>query len=72
MRVMVLVKATADSESVNGIPSKEMMDEMGRFNDKLKSAGLLRAADGLKPRRLANASHSKVPAAPSLTVPFPT
>lgn len=52
MRVMVLVKATGDSE--NGFDPKSpdaqaMMVEMGRFNDALKAAGILRDADGLKP-----------------------
>lgn len=56
MRVMVLVKATEDSE--NGfLPSAwatEMLEAMGRFNDELRSAGILLAADGLKP-----SSHGK-------------
>jgi hypothetical protein len=51
MRVMVLVKATEDSEK--GLPSTawaaEMLDAMGRFNDELRHAGILLAADGLKP-----------------------
>jgi hypothetical protein len=51
MRVMVLVKATEESE--NGfVPTPEtmqMMEEMGRFNDELKKAGILRMADGLTP-----------------------
>lgn len=51
MRVMVLVKATADSES-GFMPSRwatEMMAAMGRFNDELRQAGVLLAGDGLKP-----------------------
>jgi hypothetical protein len=51
MRVMVLVKATEDSEK-GFVPSPEtmkMMEEMGRFNDELTKAGILRAADGLTP-----------------------
>lgn len=48
MRVMVLVKATADSEAgVMGRP--EMFEAMGRFNDELTKAGILVTADGLKP-----------------------
>jgi len=48
MRVMVLVKATYDSE--NGVlPTTEAMAAMGRFNEELANAGILRAADGLKP-----------------------
>ncbi len=53
MRVMVLVKATQDSEK--GIfPSTEAFEAMGRFNQELIDAGILRAADGLKP-----SSHGK-------------
>ncbi|MDZ5648244.1 YciI family protein [Nitrospirillum sp. BR 11828] len=51
MRVMVLVKATEDSEK--GLPPQEWMDAMmaamGRFNDELREAGILVMADGLKP-----------------------
>ena len=51
MRVMVLVKATDDSEK-GDFPSAwrdGMMAAMGRFNDELRQAGILLAADGLKP-----------------------
>lgn len=51
MRVMVLVKATEDSEK-DFAPTPEtmaMMEAMGRFNDELRNAGVLLAADGLKP-----------------------
>ncbi len=48
MRVMVLVKATDDSE--NGIlPTTELLEAMGRYNEALVEAGILVAADGLKP-----------------------
>lgn len=48
MRVMVIVKATEDSE--RGLPvSRAEMAEMGRFNDALRAAGILRTGDGLKP-----------------------
>lgn len=51
MRVMVLVKATADSEKgfVRTNETTAMMEAMGRFNEELRKAGILRAADGLKP-----------------------
>jgi hypothetical protein len=51
MRVMVLVKATAESEKgfVRTPETMAMMEAMGRFNEELKTAGILRAADGLKP-----------------------
>lgn len=49
MRVMVLVKATEDSETGDGPPDGEMMAAMGRFNDELRAAGVLLLADGLTP-----------------------
>lgn len=48
MRVMVLVKATEDSEQ-GVLPSAELMEAMGRFNEELRQAGILRFGDGLKP-----------------------
>ncbi|KEQ55223.1 YciI family protein [Sphingobium chlorophenolicum] len=51
MRVMVLVKATVDSEQ-GFVPTPETMEAMqamGRFNDELEKAGILIAADGLTP-----------------------
>lgn len=48
MRVMVLVKATADSEA-GQLPAKEMFAAMGAYNEELKAAGILVTADGLKP-----------------------
>ncbi|MDE1924071.1 MAG: YciI family protein [Gammaproteobacteria bacterium] len=50
MKVMVLVKATADSEA--GImPSRELLAAMGAYNESLVQAGIMLAADGLKPSR---------------------
>ena len=50
MRVMVLVKATEDSERgfVPTPETKAAMAAMGRFNDELRKAGILLMADGLK------------------------
>ncbi|MCE4225338.1 YciI family protein [Methylobacterium sp. C25] len=48
MRVMVLVKATTDSEA-GQLPAKEMLAAMGAYNEELKAAGILVTADGLKP-----------------------
>jgi hypothetical protein len=48
MRVMVIVKATKDSEA-GGTPSTEMMAEMGLYNEKLVNAGIMVSGDGLKP-----------------------
>jgi hypothetical protein len=48
MKVMVLVKATQDSEA--GImPSEQLLTEMGNYNEELVKAGILLAADGLHP-----------------------
>jgi len=56
MRVMVLVKATEDSEK--GLPPAsefaDMMEAMGKFNEELIKAGVMLAGDGLKP-----SSHGK-------------
>ena len=51
MRVMVFVKATEDSEKgfVRTPETDELLQAMGRFNDELSKAGILRAGDGLKP-----------------------
>jgi hypothetical protein len=48
MRVMVLVKATADSEA-GVMPSQELLAEMTGFNEDLVNAGILLAGEGLKP-----------------------
>ena len=48
MRVMVLVKATTDSEA-GAMPSTELIEAMGRFNEELVNAGILVAGEGLQP-----------------------
>ncbi len=47
MRVMVIVKATADSEA-GVLPSQELLTDMGKFNEELVRAGVLVAAEGLQ------------------------
>jgi hypothetical protein len=47
MRVMVIVKATAQSEA-GVLPSEELLTEMGKFNEELVKAGVLLAAEGLQ------------------------
>jgi hypothetical protein len=51
MRVMVFVKATEQSEKETTPPEwmAEMMEAMGKFNDELRDAGVMRMGDGLKP-----------------------
>ena len=48
MRVMVLVKATKDSEA-GAMPPTELLEAMGRYNEELASAGILRSGEGLHP-----------------------
>ena len=48
MRVMVIVKATKNSEA-GKMPSKELLTEMGKFNEELVKAGIMLDGDGLKP-----------------------
>ncbi|KAB2903370.1 MAG: YciI family protein [Burkholderiaceae bacterium] len=48
MRVMVMVKATRQSEA-GQMPSTELLAAMGRFNEELVQAGVLLAGEGLHP-----------------------
>ena len=48
MRIMVLVKATKDSEA-GMMPTTELFEAMGKFNEQLVNAGIMLAGDGLKP-----------------------
>jgi hypothetical protein len=48
MRVMVIVKATKNSEA-GVMPSEKLLAEMGKFNEQLVSAGIMLAGDGLHP-----------------------
>jgi hypothetical protein len=48
MRVMLLVKATAESEA-GTMPSSELLEAMGKYNQELISAGILLAGEGLHP-----------------------
>lgn len=48
MRVMVIVKATTESEA-GALSSQELLTAMGRYNEELAKAGVLLAAEGLRP-----------------------
>jgi hypothetical protein len=48
MRVMVLVKATDDSEA-GVMPEEQLLTEMGKYNEELVKAGIMLAGDGLHP-----------------------
>ena len=46
MRVMVMVKATAESEA-GALPSTELLEAMGKYNEELVKAGIMLAGEGL-------------------------
>src|SRR5690242_7818517 len=48
MKVMVLVKASKDSEA-GVMPSEQLLAEMGKFNEELLKAGVMLAGEGLQP-----------------------
>ena len=48
MRFMVIVKATADSEA-GKLPSPELLQAMGQYNEELAKAGVLLGGEGLLP-----------------------
>src|SRR5262249_38116197 len=48
MRFMVLIKANKDSEA-GVMPSKQLLTEMGKFNEELVKAGVMLAGEGLQP-----------------------
>ena len=50
MRVMVIVKATKNSEA-GVMPSEKLFADMGKFNEELVKAGVMLAGDGLQPSR---------------------
>ena len=72
MRVMVLVKATEDSEKgYHPTPETDaMMEAMGRFNDALRDAGILIMADGLTPSSAGKRVAFDGPERPVIDGPF--
>lgn len=48
MKVMVIVKATKDSEA-GVLPTQELLEAMGKFNEELVKSGIMLSGDGLKP-----------------------
>jgi len=48
MRVMVIVKASKDSEA-GVMPKRKLLEDMGKFNEELVKAGVMLAGDGLQP-----------------------
>lgn len=51
MRVMVIVKATAESENEVGPGDEKMLREMGAYNEQLVKAGIMLAGEGLRPSK---------------------
>lgn len=49
MRVMVMVKATPETEDEGSVPDEQMFREMGAYNEQLVNAGIMLAGDGLQP-----------------------
>lgn len=56
MRFMIFVKATADSEA-GAPPSTEMLTAMGKYNEELVNAGIMKDGDGLRPTKDAKRVH---------------
>lgn len=50
MRVMVMIKATKNSEA-GAKPPKQLFEAMGKFNQELIDAGVMLGGDGLRPSR---------------------
>jgi len=48
MKVMVMVKATKNSEA-GQMPSEKLLSEMGAYNEELVKAGIMLAGEGLRP-----------------------
>ena len=48
MKVMVIVKATKNSEA-GAMPTEQLLSDMGRYNEELVSAGIMLAGEGLHP-----------------------
>lgn len=73
MRVMVLVKATEESEKgfVASPETTAMMEAMGRFNEELARAGILIAADGLTPSSQGKRVVFDGPGRTTIDGPFP-
>ena len=72
MRVMVIVKATKESEAENNPfdleGAAEMFEAMGKFNEELIQAGIMLAGDGLKPSKFGKRIHRRArpPRVPAL------
>ena len=69
MKVLVMVKATKDSEA-GAPPDEKLLTAMGKFNDELVKAGVLLAADGLHPSSKGKRVHFSGPKRTVIDGPF--
>jgi hypothetical protein len=66
MRVMVILKATANSEA-GVMPKMEVIERMIRFNEEMTKAGILKGADGIKPSKFGKRVNYRANRKPSIT-----
>ncbi len=71
MRVIVFVKATADSEA-SVMPTTELLEAMGKYNEALVNAGIMQGGDGLKPSSAGKRIAFDGPGRTVSDGPFPT
>ena len=75
MKVMVFVKATPNSEAETLFKEPEkmakMFAEMGRYNEELVKAGIMKGGDGLKPSKYGKRIASTARSGPSSTARSP-
>ncbi len=69
MRLMVMVRATTDSEQ-GVMPTQELLIQMGKFNEELVKAGVLLAGEGLHPSAKGKRVHFTGPKRTVLDGPF--
>jgi hypothetical protein len=69
MRVMVIVKATKESET-GALPDPKLMADMDKFNEELTKAGVMVSGDGLKASSLGKRVHFSGPTRTVTDGPF--
>jgi hypothetical protein len=69
MRVMVIVKATKNSES-GAMPSEQLLADMGKYNEELVKAGVMLAGEGLHPSSKGKRVHFSGPERTVVDGPF--
>jgi hypothetical protein len=70
MRVMVIVKATKDSEA-GVLPTQELLTDMMNYNEELVNAGIMLAGEGLQPSSAGKRVRFKGPKRVVIDGPFP-